>query len=232
MDRLVSFDKFSFDNYITLFHEFAVGKWYMNTIIVTFFTVAGNVLINTMAGYALAKIQFPGRRIIFVIVLASMMIPLQLIITPLYIMIADIGWNDTLTGLTVPFLYNCLYIFMARQFFLSIPREVEEAAVVDGLSRAMTFFRIVLPLSGSIIATIVILNFTTTWNSYIVPATFINDRSKFVLVVGLRTVNDMNYDRANLVMAGVVLTTIPVLLLFIRFQKYFVQGIATTGLKG
>ncbi len=232
VDKIVSFDKFTLNNYITLFQKTEVVQWFINTVIVTVLTVLGNVVLNTMAGYALAKFNFPGKNLIFILVLASMMIPFQLIITPMYIMVAKLQLHNSLAGLILPFLYNCLYIFMARQFFMTIPKEIEEAATIDGLSKAMTFFRIIVPLSGNIIATIIILNFTTTWNSYLVPATFINEKSKYLLVVGLRTVNDQYFTRPNLVMAGVILTTLPVLLLFLRYQKYFVQGIATTGIKG
>lgn len=231
VDRIVSFDKFTINNYVTLFTKFKVGRWYWNTFIMTLITVTGNVILDTMAGYALAKFRFRGRNIIFIIVLASMMVPFQLIITPMYIMIAKINWHNTMMGLTIPFLYSPIYIFMARQFFITIPKELEEAATIDGLSKAKTFFKIILPISGSIIASIVILNFTTTWNAYLVPSTFVTDRDKYVLVVGLRTVNDAHFARPNLIMAGVILTTLPVLLLFLRFQKYFVQGIATSGLK-
>ena len=232
VDKVVSVDKFTLNNYITLFKKTEIVQWFINTIVVTVLTVLGNVVLNTMAGYALAKFNFPGKNLIFMLVLASMMIPFQLIITPMYIMIAKLNLHNTLAGLIIPFLYNCLYIFMARQFFLTIPKEIEEAATIDGLSKAMTFFKMIVPLSGNIIATIVILNFTTTWNSYLVPATFISDKSKYLLVVGLRTVNDQYFTRPNLVMAGVILTTLPILILFLRYQKYFVQGIATTGIKG
>ncbi len=232
VDKVVSFDKFTLNNYVTLFQKTEVVQWFINTVVVTVLTVLGNVVLNTMAGYALAKFNFPGKNLIFILVLASMMIPFQLIITPMYIMVAKLQLHNSLAGLILPFLYNCLYIFMARQFFMTIPKEIEEAATIDGLSKAMTFFRIIVPLSGNIITTIIILNFTTTWNSYLVPATFISEKSKYLLVVGLRTVNDQYFTRPNLVMAGVVLTTLPVLLLFLRYQKYFVQGIATTGIKG
>ncbi len=232
VDKVVSLNKLNLNNYITLFQKTEVVQWFFNTAIVTVLTVLGNVVLNTMAGYALAKFNFPGKKLIFILVLASMMIPFQLIITPMYIMIAKLHLHNTLTGLILPFIYNCLYIFMARQFFLTIPKEIEEAASIDGLNKAKTFFKIIVPLSGNIITTIVILNFTSTWNSYLVPATFISDKSKYLLVVGLRTVNDQFFTRPNLVMAGVILTTLPVLLLFLRYQKYFVQGIATTGLKG
>ncbi len=232
VDKIVSFDKLTLNNYVTLFQKTEVVQWFINTVVVTVLTVLGNVVLNTMAGYALAKFNFPGKNLIFILVLASMMIPFQLIITPMYIMIAKLQLHNSLAGLILPFLYNCLYIFMARQFFMTIPKEIEEAATIDGLSKAMTFFRIIVPLSGNIITTIIILNFTTTWNSYLVPATFISEKSKYLLVVGLRTVNDQYFTRPNLVMAGVILTTLPVLLLFLRYQKYFVQGIATTGIKG
>lgn len=231
VDKIVSFDKFTIDNYITLFTKYNVGRWYINTIVMTLITVVGNVVFNSMAGYALAKMNFPGKNFIFIIVLATMMIPFQMIITPLYVMVAKLNWHNTMIGLTVPFLWNALYIFMFRQFFMTIPNDMEEAAKIDGLTKAGTFIRIILPISGAIVATIIILNFTQSWNAYIVPATFTSSKEMYVLVTGLNTVKDLFFDRTNLTMAGVMLTTLPVLLVFLRLQKFFIQGIATSGLK-
>lgn len=231
VDKIVSPINFTLDNYVTLFTKYSVGRWYINTIVMTVITVSGNIVFNAMAGYALAKMKFPGRNLVFIIVLATMMIPFQMIITPLYIMIAKLNWHNTMIGLTVPFLWNALYIFMFRQFFITIPDDMEEAAKLDGLTKAGTFFRIILPLSGPIIASVIIFNFTQSWNAYIVPATFTSSKDMYVLVTGLNTVKDLFFDRTNLTMAGVILTTLPVLLVFLRLQKLFIQGIATTGLK-
>jgi len=232
MGKIVSPANFTLDNYIQLFTNYPIMRWFGNTLIVTVLSVAGNIIIDCMAGYGLARLDFPGKNIVFGIVLASMMVPYQFIITPVYIEISKIGWADTLISLVVPFLFSCLFIFMARQFFMSIPKELEEAARVDGLSYASIFFRIVMPISGPLVTSIAILSFTGSWNSFMVPATFISSRTNYTLVVGLKTVKDYMFDQMNLTLAGVVLLSLPILIMFLILQKYFVEGIATTGIKG
>lgn len=231
MGKLVPLSHFTLDSYVELFVNYPVGRWILNTVVVTVSVVTFSVIFNSMAGYALARWDFPGKKAIFVVVLGSMMIPYQFVITPVYIQLAHLHWNDQLIGIIVPFIINCLYIFMARQFFQGVPKELEEAARVDGLSLAGTFFRIVVPISTPLIISIIILNFTGTWNFYIGPATFINNRNNFVLAVGIKTVKDYMYDRKNQTLAGVVVLSLPILIMFIVMQKHFVEGIATTGIK-
>jgi multiple sugar transport system permease protein len=155
-----------------------------------------------------------------------------MILIPVYIMMAKIGWLNSFASLTIPYLYQCMYIFLFRQFFSTIPNELLEAAKIDGLTKAGAFFRIMMPLSKPVFATVIIIAFTGTWNSYIIPVTFTNKESMFTLVQGLNAAKDQFFDRANVTMAGVVLTTIPVILVFLIFQKYYVEGIASTGIKG
>lgn len=231
VDKLVGVNRWTFDNYVKLINTYPVGKWYSNTIIMTAIILAGNCVTNTMAGYALSKLNFRGKKLIFFIILATMMVPYHMILIPVYIMMAKLGWLNTFAGLTVPYLYQCLYIFLMRQFFMSIPDELLEASRIDGLTKAGAFFRIVLPLSMPAMATMLIISFTGTWNSYLIPSTFVSREDMYVLVVGLNTAKDLFFDRTNLTMAGVVLTTIPVILFFLIFQKQYVEGVATTGLK-
>ncbi|MFC4596786.1 carbohydrate ABC transporter permease [Cohnella hongkongensis] len=232
IDRIVSVRHFTLENYRLLFESYPVLRWFGNTVVNTFCIVIGNIIIDCMAGYALSRLQFPGRNAIFVAVLATMMIPYQFIITPVYIQLADLGWIDTMYGITVPFLFNSLYIFMARQFFLTIPKELEEAARVDGLSREGIFFRIMLPLTKPLITSIAIFSFSGTWNSYLIPATFLASRENYTLVVGLKTVKDLMFERMNLTLAGVVLLSLPILIVFLLLQRHFVEGIAASGIKG
>ena len=232
MGKVVPISHFTLESYVELFQNYPVVRWIMNTVIVTVSVVTLSVILNSMAGYALARWDVPGKKVIFAIVLGSMMVPYQFVITPVYIQLAHLHWNDQLIGIIVPFIINCLYIFMARQFFLGIPKELEEAARVDGLTLMGTFFRIVAPISSPLIVSIIILNFTGTWNFYIGPATFINNRNNFVLSVGIKTVKDYMYDRKNQTLAGVVVLSLPILVMFTIMQKHFVEGIATTGIKG
>jgi multiple sugar transport system permease protein len=232
VNKLPPLEVLSFDNYIKLFSQYPLLKWYKNTIVIAILTLAGNLSTSLLAGYALAKFRFRGREVIFNGILASLMIPFQVLLTPLYIMVATLGWHNTSTGLVVPFLVNALSIFMARQFYMSIPNELIEAARVDGLGYIRSYFSAVLPLSGPLVATISILDFTSCWNAYLVPSTFLSQRDAFTLPLGLTTIKAANFIRPNETMAGVLLLSIPILLLFFFLQKWFVAGIATSGIKG
>lgn len=232
VNKIVSPSYFTFQNYVDLFTGYPIVTWFKNTVIVAVMTLAFQLLTALTAGYALAKLRFPGKDISFLIVLITLMIPFQVLLTPLYIMISKLGWNDTLIGLVVPFMLNMLYVFMSRQYFLTIPNELIEAARIDGLGYLGSFFRIVFPLSKPIMATITIFNFVQSWNAYLVPSTFVSSKEKFTLVVGLNTLKDTYFNRLNLTMAGVVVICIPILILFLLLQKQLIRGIASDGIKG
>lgn len=219
------------DNYKELLTKYPIIKWYFNTFTSTMIVVVGNLIFPVLAGYALAKLRFPGRKLIFNILLVSMMVPFQLTMIQMYIMLAKMNMHNTIWAITLPFLSQTMYMFIARQFFYSVPIELIEAARIDGLGYIGSFFRIVCPISKPLFATISILSFTGTWNSYLVPATFINKVDKYTLVVGLQTVNMSYFQKTNLTMAGVVLLSFPVILFFIINQKQFVQGVMSSGIK-
>jgi multiple sugar transport system permease protein len=231
VNKMPALSDLTLNNYIKLFDKYPLLDWYRNTIVVAVFTLAGNLFTSLLAGYALAKFRFPGRDLIFGGILALLMIPFQVLLTPLYIMVASLGWHNTAIGLVVPFLVNCVSIFMARQFYMSFPDELIEAARVDGLGYIRSYFAIALPLSGPLVATLAILDFTSCWNAYLVPSTFLARTSAFTLPVGLTTIKAANFIRPNETMAGVVLLSLPILLFFFILQKWFVQGIATAGMK-
>ena len=230
--KLVPPSRWTGENYRILFTQYPVLRWFMNTLVVTLCCTGGQLVVNTMAGYALARFDFPGRKLIFTVVLASMMIPFPFILTPMYINLARLKLNDTLAALIIPFLYNTLYMFMARQYFIGMPQELEDAARVDGLGHAGTFFRIMVPNAKPLITSITILTFTGTWNSYLAPSTFMVTRDKFVLSVGLKTVKDFQFEKMNLTLAGVVVLSLPILIMFLCLQKQFVEGVVTSGIKG
>ena len=221
----------SLDNYKELFSEYPIMKWYGNTAVSTVAVVLGNIFFTPLAGYGLARLRFPGKKVIFICLMLSMMIPGQLVLLPQYIMMAKMGLVNTLFAITLPYLSQSMFIFMSRQFFYGIPEELEEAARIDGLGRFGTYFRIILPISGVLMATIAIFNFTGTWNSYLVPSTFISTQDKYVLVVGLQTVNNAHFQQENLTLAGIFLLAFPVIIFFMFTQRFFVQGIATSGIK-
>ncbi|MCE5171893.1 carbohydrate ABC transporter permease [Paenibacillus profundus] len=234
VNKLAGMPHWTIDNYKLFFTNDAynVPKWFLNTVIMTGLVIIGSLIINPMAGFALAKLEFAGKRLIFWIVVATMMVPYQMILIPVYVNMAQIGWLNTFAALTVPFLYQCLYIFMMRQFFISVPNEFIEAARLDGLTKMGSFWRIVYPLAKSPLITMSILAFAGTWNSYLIPSTLANNPDQYVLVVGLNSVKDMFFENTPLIMAGVVLSTLPILIFFFLFQKQYVEGISSSGIKG
>jgi len=229
---LVPPSRLTFDNYGYVWSHAPIGRWYLNTVVVTVLVVAGAVLVNTLAGYALARFRFRGRQVVFLGVVAILMVPLQAYLIPLYLQIVDLGWLNTVLALTVPFLVNPLLIFLMRQSFSTLPKELDEAAAVDGAGRFATFLRIGVPLSLTAVATQAILAGTWTWNSFMIPVTMTTDRERFVLTVGLNSLQAQNYTLPTVQMAGVVLLTIPVVAMFVVFQRFIVPSLASTGIKG
>jgi multiple sugar transport system permease protein len=207
-------------------------QWYLNTIVVTAIIMAGNFLVNTPAGFALARLNFKGKRAVFVLVLSIMMVPLQAYLIPLYLFVAQLGWLNTYASLTVPFIVYCFFIFLMRQYFSTIPREYDDAAEVDGLGKIGTFLKIGLPLSGPALVTQMVLGFTLTWNSFLIPVTMTTDKSMFVLTVGLNTLKSQYYDFPTVTMAGVILLSVPVIAVFVLFQRSIVPSLASSGVKG
>jgi multiple sugar transport system permease protein len=234
VNKWAGISKWTLDNYKLFFtnEAYNVPQWLVNTVVMTVIVILGNIIINPMVGFALAKVDFPGKKWIYWIVVASMMVPYHMILIPVYVNIAELGWLNSYAGLTVPFLYQSLYIFMLRQFFMSIPNEFIEAARIDGLTKMGAFWRIVFPLAKSSLITMSILAFSGTWNSYLIPSTFTSDPTKYVLVVGLNSVKDMFFENTPLIMAGVVLATLPILIFFFIFQKQYIEGISSSGVKG
>jgi multiple sugar transport system permease protein len=219
-------------NYTEVLRQAPFTRWFMNTVIVTTATVVGNVILCALAGYAFARIKFWGREVVFLLVLATLMVPLQVVIIPTFIIVKDLHLIDTLGALIVPNLVEAFGIFMLRQFFRTLPIELEEAARIDGASRLGVLFKIVLPLSGPALATLAVIQFTWTWNDFLWPLVAIFSPQNYTLQLGLATFQGAHQSNTNLLMAANVMAVLPVLLLFFLAQRYFIRGIATTGLKG
>jgi multiple sugar transport system permease protein len=230
--RLVPPGELTLANYRYVVEHAPILTWYRNTLVVTALVVAGAVLVNTLAGYALARFRFAGRRPLLLGVIAILMVPLQAYLIPLYLQVASYGWLNTLTALVVPFVVNPLLIFLMRQSFSTLPAELDDAAAVDGAGRFRTFLQIGVPLAMTGIATQAILAGTWTWNSFMIPVTMINDPDQFVLTVGLNALQAQNYTLPTVQMAGVVLLTIPVVAMFVVFQRWIVPSLASSGIKG
>lgn len=218
--------------YQVLFQKYPVMTWFKNSVIVMLIVVAANILIDTMAGYALSRLHFKGRNLIFALFMSTMMLPDQLMLAPQYVQLVNYGWHNTLVSIIVPFLSFPFFVYMSRQFMLSLPPELEDAARLDGAGRIRTFFSIILPNVKTLMITIAIICVSWVWNCYLAPATFINDRMQYTLVLGFSTIKDMTFDSVNFRMATVVLLSLPVSIVFFALQRHFIQGTATSGLKG
>ncbi|MFT4284094.1 MAG: carbohydrate ABC transporter permease, partial [Protaetiibacter sp.] len=183
--ELVSPDRLTFDNYAFVFQSAPIGRWYLNTLIVTALVVAGTIVVNTLAGWALARLRFPGRSVLLLSIIAILMVPLQAYLIPLYLQVVELDWLNSYLALVVPFIVNPLLIFLMRQTFSTIPKELEEAAAIDGAGRFRTFVRVGVPLALTGIATQAILSATWSWNGFLVPVTMTSDPDMYVLTLGL-----------------------------------------------
>lgn len=209
-------------------------RWMLNTAFVSITTTLLTLLVSALSGYALARIEFPGKGAWFAIILGVMMIPGQITLVPKYIMIANFfGWTNDYMGLIIPFIFSAYFTFMMRQFFLSFPKEVEEAAILDGMSRIGVFFRMVLPLSKAPLLAAGILIFMGTWGSYIWPKILISKMPMYLISQGMTVMMGGRYTSTPSVqMATAIVSTLPLILLFVIFQKHFMGSIARTGSKG
>jgi len=207
-------------------------RWFANTVIVSGIAVVAHLVLCSMAGYGFARLKFAGRGLAFVLILATVMIPIQLLMIPTYLMFARIGIVDTLAAAFVPWLASAFGIFLMRQFFLGLPVELEEAALIDGCGRWRTFRSIVLPLAKPALTTLAIITLLWSWNDLLWPLVAISDDTRFTLQVGLANFQGMRRTEWSQLMAGNVLATMPLILAFLFAQKKFIATMTFTGIKG
>lgn len=223
------------DNFTSVIEDptLPITKWFFNSLLIaTVFTVLV-LIIDSLAAYAYARMQFRGRKVLFALLLATLVMPGIMFLIPNYITIANFGWLNSYQGVIAPGLSGVFGVFFLRQFFQSIPRELEEAAYVDGATVWQTYFKIVLPLSRGALATLGVITFLVSWNEFLWSLLIVGgDRQMQTLPVGLATLQGQyTFDYGKL-MAGALLLTIPVLLLYMLTQRYIIKSVATTGLKG
>jgi multiple sugar transport system permease protein len=223
----------TFDNFERLFRTEGFGQFLVNSIVVAVMVVLGNIVAASAAGYALAKLDFAGRRLAFGAVMAAMMVPFTTVFVTQFVITVDMGLADTLTGIALPGLALPLSVFIMRQYALSIPDELLEAARIDGAGEFRIFFRIFLPLAGPAVATITIMSFLTSWNNFIWPLIVAQSMSSYTLPVGLAATSQAaaHVTDYGLMLAGAIVVMLPVLVLFLCLQRYFVQGVAGTGMR-
>jgi multiple sugar transport system permease protein len=222
-------------NYQQAFSLVPVPRYYLNSAIIAVVATLGTLFSSCVVGYAFARLPAKGKNVWFVIALSTMMVPFQVTLFPQYALYFKLGWVNTYLPLMVPpFLGvgGALFIFLMRQFFLSIPNELEEAAVIDGCSTIGVFWRIMLPLSRTAMVTVVIFQFVFTWNDFFGPLIYLTNSNMFTLPLGIATFQSAYGTEVGPLLALSLLAIIPILILFFIGQKTFVQGIATTGLKG
>lgn len=224
-------ERLRFENYATVLGTVNMGRYMINTAIVTLCVTIGQIVTSLLGGYAFARIRFPGRDWIFRLYLGTIMISFTVIMIPMYKLMLSFGWVDKLTSLIIPWLFTASGTFLMRQFFLGLPKELEEAAYLDGASRFTTLWQVFVPLAGPAIATQFTISFLYAWNSFIWPLVAIQSKANYVVTQGLSDIQGGYHASPPLVLAGATLVIIPTVLVFLIAQRYFVEGIATTGMK-
>ena len=222
----------SLDNYTQLFSRLSFGKYFFNSTVVAVTVTIGNLLFCSMLGYALAMLEFKGKRALFGLVIGTLLIPGVVTFVPLFVLVANAGLVDTLPGLFLPFLVTPFGVFLMRQFILGLPRELLDAGRVDGAGELRIFGRIFLPLCGPALATLGILTFLGSWNNFLWPLVVAQTEDKYTLPVALALYSTGQYStQYGLLLAGATVVLLPVLVVFLIFQRRFIEGIATTGIK-
>lgn len=223
-----------FENYAAVFKSSVPFlSFAFNSVKVTFFVTAGQLITCSMAAFAFARLRFPGRHLLFILLLASLMVPGQVTIIPVFIIMRKLGLVDTHWSLILPGLTSAFGVFLLRQFFLTLPQDLIDAAKIDGAGPWTTFTRVALPLAGPSLSALTILTFNGTWNNYFYPLIFLNTWEKFTLPLGITALRGyMASGNASVVMASVAMTILPVLIVFLLAQRWFIQGVTQTGIKG
>ena len=219
------------DGYASLFEESDILRWLVNTVIVATIAVVSHLILCSLAGYGFARMRFVGGTAAFFVVLATIMIPVQLLMIPTYVMFSRLGIINTLPAVIIPWLTSAFGIFLMRQFFLSLPRELEEAARIDGCNRFGVLIRIVLPLAKPALATLAIFTLLGSWNDLVWPLIAINNEDWFTLQLGLSNFQGMRRTEWSQLMAGNVVATMPLIVFFLMAQRHFIATMTFSGLK-
>ncbi|OPA77742.1 sugar ABC transporter permease [Paenibacillus selenitireducens] len=222
---------FSFDNYAKALVSLPFKTFYFNTIFTTLMKTIGQLLFCSMAAYAFARLQFPGRTFIFLLCLSVLMVPGQVFIIPQYMIMKQLHWIDSLQALIVPGLFSVFGTFLLRQFFMTIPRELEEAAKLDGCHYVGIYWRIILPLAKPGLVALAIFTILWSWNDLLWPIIVNTSMQKMPLSAGLAYLQGEHFTNFPVLMAGSILAVWPMIIMFLFFQRYFIEGIALTGTK-
>ncbi len=228
-------EEFSVQGYTEIFNttsQTPVLRWFVNSLIAALAHTALVLVTAAPAAYALARMHFRGKRIMFAIIISTLFVPHIILIIPNYLIVDMLGWLDTLLAVIVPSVPTALYLFLLRQFFVSLPRELEEAALLDGANRYQIFLRVILPLSKAPLATVAVLSFLANWNDFLWPVYVLFSPQNLTLQPGLSKLQGAYETEYPIIMAGGVLASIPVLIVFLFAQRYIIEGVSRSGLKG
>lgn len=220
------------ENYVKLFTEQPMFQFMLNTIKIVFFVVLGQLFFSSLAAYSFARISFKGRNVVFFFYIATLMVPGQVTMIPTYLMFAKAGLTDNHLALILPAFFSAFGVFLLRQFFMSLPRELEEAAEIDGCNPFMTYWRIMLPLVVPAMLTLGVFTLMNTWNDYMGPLIYLSSPEKYTMTLGIAYFKGVYTTQWNLVMAGSIVSVAPILIAYLCAQKYFIEGIAFSGVKG
>jgi len=227
-------ETWNWGNYVRAFVEADFGQYFLNSVIYTAVGVFFIIFIASLAAYAFARLEFPGKNVFFYVLIATLLIPIPGVFVPLYLLLKSLGLLDTRTGLLLCYISNGLAfgIFLLKGFFDELPKEVEEAALIDGCSRFGIYWRIALPLAKPAIATLVIMNSLTIWNEFLLALVVLQDKAKMPIQRGLMVFQGTYITDYPLLMAGLTIATIPIVIVYLLMQKHIVKGIAAGALKG
>lgn len=222
------------ENYAAVFRSTVpILSFAANSVFVTLCVTVGQLITCSMAGYAFARLRFPGRNLLFVVLLASLMVPGQVTIIPVFIIMRKLGLVDNIWSIILPFLTSAFGVFLLRQHFLTLPQDLLDAAKMDGAGQWLMFRRVALPLAGPSLSALAILTFNTTWNNYFYPLIFLNTAEKMTLPLGITALRgSFSSGNPSVVMAAITMTILPILLVFLVAQRWFIAGVTQTGLKG
>lgn len=224
-------DRVTLDNYILVIQRMPLIRMIFNSLFVTIIGTALSLLMSSIAGYTFAKIKFKGRNVLFIALLGIMMIPQQVTIVPLFIIMNKANLLDSYLTLILPSMFNIFGIFMMRQFFITIPKELEEAAIIDGASRLRTFFTIMLPLAKTQLATLGIVTFIGIWNDYLWPLVSISSEKYYTLPIGLSSLQGRWVTEWGLIMSGTVISVLPMMIAYVIMQRSIIRSVVNTGIK-
>lgn len=222
----------SLNNFKEVFSRLNMLQVFKNTFVYIALILVLDLLLNSICGYALAKFEFKGKGLMLNFIVALMVMPMEAIMLPLYIEMSQLGWVNTLPALVIPFVAKCFSIYMFRQFFCDIPDELLEAAALDGAGPVRTFFTVVMPISKTVYATVFILDFVAHWNDFMWPFLVMTGENKRTIQLAIQVFFGTNPIHYSAIMAALVVSAVPMLIMFIFMQKYYIEGIASSGIKG